>query len=97
MDIGAKPKKLRSFLVEDILGLEKNDTEANCRSHYSHQDSATHLADSKSPFSNSTNNYQYEESSKSYDFEWQGETLFHFLHFWSISAFMQFIVLYCNF
>lgn len=84
MDPGAKPKRLRSFLVEDILGLDKNDTgdiHGNCRSHYNHQNSRTHPrqpADSLTQYTKSSSCYQIEEKSKSDDFEWQGETLFCF-------------------
>ena len=84
MDPGAKPKKLRSFLVEDILGLDRNDTgdtDGNSRSHYIHQDSGTHPrqpVDSFTQYTKSSSFYQIEEKSKGDDFEWQGETLFCF-------------------
>jgi len=75
-----KPKKLRSFFVEDILGLNKTenrDNYGNCRSHLIQQNSSTHLhhpADSRSQLSLSSNCFQMEEDTRSDNSEWQGET-----------------------
>jgi len=79
MDPVTKPKKLRSFFVEDILGLNKTenrDNYGNCRSHLIQQNSSTHLhhpADSRSQLSLSSNCFQMEEDTRSDNSEWQGE------------------------